>query len=369
MVERGRPARQHAASMHPGGVHHELAARSDQLGEQRVIGQPGRLRRRPGRHARLQGVLTSPGVDAGEQRGAPLPPATRVDQPVAGCDRAGRHTAHLNTGRHQLAVAHRSAAAHLADRIRRAADLGQLGRPLPSGAAPTQGGREGVQHPRTCGDALLARVAQHQSLPDVDGQRRGEEKPRQVVGQRTHPHRHRGRADVQREPRRQQVGGAGEPHVQHRHVTPRARRRQRVAAAHLIRLDAAQVHRDAGDRIRRVDPPVERLERSDARLCAGRADLDLVADAQRARPERAGHHGAGATDGEHAIDPQPGRPRCRCRQLRRHAGQSGTKRVHADVRDRADRHCLDVGEWRPGEVLARLRLGQLRIAEVGAANG
>src|SRR5690348_3832923 len=156
-----------------------------------------------------------------------------------------------------------------------------------------------------------------------------------------------------------------------------AGRRHHLAAADLVAADAAEQQGRVVARHRALHRLAERLHPGHHRVEGGAEpdDLDLVALADPAALDRAGHHGAAPGDGEHALHRHeerlvlvPGRQR-----------QVGVDRVEqgADARDPArlavegakgrdldDGH-LVAGVAVAGQQLAHLKLDQLREFLVG----
>ena len=85
---------------------------------------------------------------------------------------------------------------------------------------------------------------------------------------------------------------------------------ERIAAKHLRALDSGQADRDPLSRLRPLDVAVVHLHAPYAHVLAGGLENELVAGADRARPERPGRHRADAAQRERAVDVQarPVRP-------------------------------------------------------------
>ena len=83
---------------------------------------------------------------------------------------------------------------------------------------------------------------------------------------------------------------------------------ERVAAPQLAPLHARQRESDALAGLRPLDRAVVHLDTAHAHVEAGRLGAELVALADRPRPEGAGDDGADPLEREHAVDVQPRGP-------------------------------------------------------------
>ncbi len=144
----------------------------------------------------------------------------------------------------------------------------------------------------------------------------------------------------------------------------RARRDERVAAAELGALDARERDRDPLPRLRPLDRAVVHLDAADAHVASRRLDAQLVALAERARPERARRDRADPAQREHAVDVQA------CR-----GAAAGGARAGGDLRERRAQ-LVEPGagagaaghDRRAGDELLGLgarELGELRVDGVG----
>src|SRR5439155_15425120 len=88
-------------------------------------------------------------------------------------------------------------------------------------------------------------------------------------------------------------------------------RDERVAAGELVALDSRQCDRDALAGLGALDWAVVDLHAPYAHVEARRLDAQLVALADRPRPERARDDRADPAQREDAVDVQPGRRLCR----------------------------------------------------------
>ena len=119
--------------------------------------------------------------------------------------------------------------------------------------------------------------------------------------------------------------------------------------------------RDPLSRLRALDRLVVHLDAAHAHVAAGRLHAQLVALADRARPERAGDDGADAAQREDAVDVEPRRPRGRSR-VDGGRGECGAQLVEPGAGLRAHRDDL-----RAGDELSRLlerELERLRVDRV-----
>ena len=144
----------------------------------------------------------------------------------------------------------------------------------------------------------------------------------------------------------------------------RARRDEDVAAPQLLPLDAGERDGDTLPRLGALHRAVVHLHAPHAHRAAVRLDAQLVALADRSRPERSRHDGADPAEREGAVDVEPGRPVClvsrdRGRDLRQRRSQL----VEADAGARARRH-----DGSAGDELLRLdarELERLLVDRVG----
>ena len=130
-----------------------------------------------------------------------------------------------------------------------------------------------------------------------------------VAFEHDHPTAHLRRAGM--EEQRRAVADRPERRRQHTHPGVDAasrlegfRRREHVAARELVLLGSADVGRHSVARTDRLRLLVVPLQAADTNPAPRWHDFELVADAQGAVDQRAGHHGAEAAHREDAIDRQ-----------------------------------------------------------------
>ena len=125
----------------------------------------------------------------------------------------------------------------------------------------------------------------------------------------------------------------------------RARRHQRVAAAHVAALDAGKVDGDALPRLGPRDRRVVHLHRADADVPARRLEAQPVSLGDRSGPQRPGHDRPDAPQREHAVDVEPRREvGAALRGLGRHRRERPAKVVEPCAGDAAHRDDRRAGD-------------------------
>ena len=125
----------------------------------------------------------------------------------------------------------------------------------------------------------------------------------------------------------------------------RARRHQRVAAAHVAALDAGKVDGDALPRLGPRDRRVVHLHRADADVPARRLEAQPVSLGDRSGPQRPGHDRPDALQREHAVDVEPRREVGAARRgLGRHRRERPAKVVEPCAGDAAHRDDRRAGD-------------------------
>ena len=125
--------------------------------------------------------------------------------------------------------------------------------------------------------------------------------------------------------------------------------------ADLAPLDSGKAHGNALARLCAIDITVVHLHAAHPHVVTRRLEPQLVARADRARPERARHDRPEAGDGERAVDVEPRRPvGARVLDGVGDPPERGAELVETLARPRAHAHDLDAGDE-----LARFLLGEL----------
>ncbi|WP_244184179.1 hypothetical protein [Streptomyces cellostaticus] len=183
--------------------------------------------------------------------------------------------------------------------------MGQLRRAGPGGAAPGQPGRPHVEDGDTAGHAAAARFAQHRAVADPQRQRPVQGEPGDVLAERADGHRDGGGAEVQGQ-RAGQVGDRlpGDPGVDHVGVQPAVRGQQHLPAPQIADGRTVHVDGDAGHPAHLRPLLAQALQPAHPEHGRAAPGDQPVADAQRARAEGAGHHGAVTAHGERPVQPQ-----------------------------------------------------------------
>jgi hypothetical protein len=211
-----------------------------------------------------------------------------------------------------------------------------------------------------------ARVAQQQSVADPQREGVRQAQPDDGAVQGTQPGADRGRADVHHRLGREPVlRRPGQGHVHDLRGPEGPGRQQGVAPGQVLDRHSAQVQRHPRGRDRPVDRLAERLQPADHHVAFPHPQP--VAGGDGPGGQRAGHHGAGAADGEGTVDPEPdGGGRVRCRKAGEQRLQRGHQVGHPLSRARADRDRGDVAHRRARQPLAgvgqhRGGVGQIRL--------
>jgi hypothetical protein len=210
-----------------------------------------------------------------------------------------------------------------------------LEQPIPVGVAASR--RRGVEH-YGAADGRLG--AQHHPVSSRGDDGRGETELRVTVADPHDPCGDPARPVVHRE-----AGTVGDRlQLVERHLEPvRARERiggdQRVAAVHLLALDSGQAHRHPLASRRALDRDVVHLHGAHSHVAAPRLEPELVAGADRPRPEGPGGHRPDPAQREGPVDVKPGRevgPALLGRG--RHLGERGPQLFEPRAGHAADRH-------------------------------
>ena len=172
--------------------------------------------------------------------------------------------------------------------------------------------------------------AQYDPIAAGGHDRPGETELREPGADARHPCDDVGGAVVDVHARRQLAAGV-EGEVEAVAAREGARRDEGVAAPQLVALDARQRDRDPLARLRTLDRPVVHLDAPNAHRPPARLEPQLVALADRPRPERPRRDGADPAEREGAVDVEAHRPSgARARRRRRRPRASRATR-----RDRA----------------------------------